>query len=203
MESQCFPYDWRTGTVFDHAAVTELFKAGNGVYNWPSVAVVYSTSEIAASVEGQSRASAYFAKNPHLTAAVMPPMYDLSSEDFSSDVVLPLMGVEPPVDFRDGNEYGSGNHSVSAQEHDEAAGVVAEAATDGSALVEDMLEITPDNVVGHQENGFDVGGFAYGGDLGGRCDYRPATLPTPGQKYGPSHAFAVKSTQHAGPGGPV
>lgn len=92
--------------------------------------VAWSSSERVSLVEGQSRASSYFAKIPHPTAAVLPPMYKQGSKVLDTDVVFPLVGVEPPFDCRDGIEYGCRCQPAAEKEHEEAAEGAGEAETE-------------------------------------------------------------------------
>lgn len=66
MESHCITYDVGSDTVFNHPVVTERARTGEGERNWPNVLIAWLKSETSDLVENKSRASAYFAKTPHL-----------------------------------------------------------------------------------------------------------------------------------------
>lgn len=115
MEYPSFPYDWGTGTVLDHPAITEHMCAEEGSRDWPAIEFVWMTLDHATLADGEYRVLAYFTKYPDPTAAVMPTKYEHSSEVRVNDVIWPLMGASAPVDTKVVVEHGSRTPSSAEQ----------------------------------------------------------------------------------------
>lgn len=168
MVTQCFPYGWSTGRVYSHPEVFERATNGASDRAWPNITVKWSTSRRSALAKGEERASSYFANNPHPTAAMMPPMYDQSSLIFSVVVAWPLMGVQPPIKFHEGIEYGSWSQSASVDEVDE----VAKQDEGEVEWAEGAVDVTTHRGAAVHES-VEVCGFTYGVLFGGDGAYQP------------------------------
>lgn len=117
-ESHWFPYEFSTGTFFDHPAVCK--RAATGELVCPAVGLVWETSTTTTLAEGEDHAKAYLRDKSHVKVAVMPPMYEQSSGVSSDDVGWPLMGVKGPVDSGDDIEYGGNSQAAAVEDSGEA-----------------------------------------------------------------------------------
>lgn len=88
--------------MFDHCAVCENERAGERICS--AVAVVWATTTNTTIDQGEARVNKYFVKNPLITAAMMPQIYEKISRSSIDNVDWPLTGLQSLVEFDEGIE---------------------------------------------------------------------------------------------------